>query len=215
MAIIVGDIHGNHEKARAFLNYRSEQEHIALGDYLDSFLEPAERQLETLELLMSSKAVLLWGNHDLHYLDYPQFQFAGYNLAWAGDFGQVLEKNIDRFVPSYLADGWLCTHAGVNSALVHGRSAQELDRLFCESWEEYLMDRAAGGKYRFKSIFTFDFLSVAMLVSDSIRQVHGHDEHSVPEFIKPNCVSIGCNDNGSAWIFDTETSEIKNLGEVT
>jgi hypothetical protein len=38
-----------------------------------------ERQIETLKLLISSKAVLLFGNHEVHYLDYAPFQFAGYN----------------------------------------------------------------------------------------------------------------------------------------
>ncbi|MDD2540636.1 MAG: hypothetical protein PHH28_06280 [Desulfuromonadaceae bacterium] len=30
MAIIVGDVHGNVEKVRAFLDYKPEEEHIAL-----------------------------------------------------------------------------------------------------------------------------------------------------------------------------------------
>ena len=45
MAIIVGDIHGNVEKVRVFLEYRPEVEHVALGDYVDSFTEPVDRQV--------------------------------------------------------------------------------------------------------------------------------------------------------------------------
>jgi len=37
MAIIVGDIHGDREKAQAFLAYRPDALHVALSDYLDSF----------------------------------------------------------------------------------------------------------------------------------------------------------------------------------
>jgi predicted phosphodiesterase len=52
MSIIVGDIHGDLEKAQAFLAYKPGHEHIALGDYLDSFYEPIERQIECIKLLM-------------------------------------------------------------------------------------------------------------------------------------------------------------------
>jgi hypothetical protein len=52
MAIIVGDIHGDIEKTRTFLAYRPEEEHVALGDYLDSFTERVEQQLESLHLLI-------------------------------------------------------------------------------------------------------------------------------------------------------------------
>ena len=34
MAIIVGDIHGNVEKTTRFLDYRPDQPHLALGDYV-------------------------------------------------------------------------------------------------------------------------------------------------------------------------------------
>ena len=64
MAIVVGDIHGDIEKAQAFLDYKPEELHIALGDYLDSFVEPYKQQLECLEMLMNSKAILLLGNCD-------------------------------------------------------------------------------------------------------------------------------------------------------
>ena len=77
MAIIVGDIHGDIEKAGAFLAYNPDDEHIALGDYLDSFSIRVEQQTECLNLLMESNSVLLLGNHECHYLRNPLFQFAG------------------------------------------------------------------------------------------------------------------------------------------
>lgn len=61
MAIIVGDIHGDIEKAQAFLAYRPDALHIALGDYLDSYTVPFLQQVECLNLLMDSSAVLLLG----------------------------------------------------------------------------------------------------------------------------------------------------------
>jgi hypothetical protein len=210
MAIIVGDIHGNLEKVQAFLSYKPDQEHVALGDYLDSFTEPQERQLETMQLLLDSSAVLLWGNHDLHYLRNPLFYFAGYNLDWSERFCELLENEINRFLPAYVADGWLCTHAGVHKGIVKDRSVYDLERLFCEEWSLYLQDRSRG--YRFNSIFTFDFMCEGVLAPDSIKQIFGHDELSDAAFVNPNCVSIACSQKGTIWVFDTETCEIKNIG---
>jgi hypothetical protein len=211
VAIICGDIHGNVEKVKTFLAYKPEAEHVAVGDYLDSFFEPVARQIEALQLLMSSNAVLLWGNHDLHYLQPPLFQFAGFNLDHANVFQEILEANIRRFKPAYVADGWLCTHAGVHRILAKDRTVQELERLFCEEWELYLQDISRG--YRFKSIFSFDFMCEGELAPDSIKQVFGHDELSDAAFINPNCVSIACSDPGTVWIFDTTTNKIKNIAE--
>jgi predicted phosphodiesterase len=112
MAIIVGDIHGDVAKASAFLAYEPAQEHVALGDYLDSFSESYESQIECLQLLMESNAVLLLGNHECHYLKKPLFQFAGFNYDYLRIFQDLLELNILRFKVAHAVDGWLCTHAG-------------------------------------------------------------------------------------------------------
>ena len=208
MSIITGDIHGRIDKAKAFLAYKPNDPHVALGDYLDSFSEPPERQLEVMRLLMESPAVLLFGNHELHYLSWPLFQFPGYNEPWADEFNQVLESNINRFRPSVAVNGWLCTHAGGAPWLAVENSIDELDCRFNAEWQAFLADRAGG--YRYKSIFTFDFMRSAPV--PAIRQVHGHDEHIEPGFTSPVCVSLGCNDPGTCWIFDTETNEVKDIG---
>lgn len=211
MAIVIGDVHGNMEKVKAFLAYKPEAVHVAVGDYLDSFTEPVDRQIETLQLLMSSNAVLLWGNHDLHYLKTPLFQFPGFNSDHAQEYQEILETNKNRFKAAYVVDNWLCTHSGVNRILAKDLSVYELESLFCEEWQLYLLDRGRG--YRFKSIFTFDFMVEGSLAPDSIKQVFGHDELSDAAFINPNCVSIACSDPGTVWIFDTTTNEIKNIAE--
>ncbi|KAA0894255.1 hypothetical protein [Oryzomonas rubra] len=69
MAIVIGDIHGDLPMAQAFLHYKLETEHVALGDFVDS-RDPQvtfDQKLACLDLLLGSGAELLWGNHYLAY----------------------------------------------------------------------------------------------------------------------------------------------------
>jgi hypothetical protein len=70
MAIIIGDIHGDFPMTRAYLDYKPEVEHVSLGDIVDSrdTKVTADEELASLDLLLASDAVLLWGNHVLAYL---------------------------------------------------------------------------------------------------------------------------------------------------
>lgn len=210
MAVVIGDIHGDVEKAKAFLAYKPAALHVCLGDYLDSYLEPFERQLACLHLLMYSDSVLLWGNHDVHYLRRPIFQFPGYQQEHAAIYQELLEQNIVRFKVAHVADGWLCTHAGVHSGFTAKQDdVVELADMFNSAWESYLINRKEG--YRYKTIFRFDFMAEGVLAPTNIKQVYGHNELSPAEFVNQYCVSIACNDKGVAYLFDTENTEIITL----
>lgn len=116
MAVIVGDIHSNISIVRAFLDYRPEELHIALGDLVDHrSMIPLEKEMGCLELLFSSKANFLWGNHDLAYL--PERPWRSY--GWYGElaFRDMFEEHRSRFQAAYAVDGWLVTHAGIGSEL--------------------------------------------------------------------------------------------------
>lgn len=119
MAVIIGDIHGNLNKARAFLAYKPEAEHVALGDYVDSFTESAALQIACLKLLLESDCVLLWGNHDLHYLPERPWICSGYQFEHAHLFRDMYATALQdkRLKAAYAIDGWLCTHAGVSPGM--------------------------------------------------------------------------------------------------
>ncbi len=192
MAIIVGDIHGRLEKVTTFLAYRPDQEHVAVGDYLDSFKEPIELQLLSLQTLMQSNSILLWGNHDLHYLRDPLFRYPGYQEKHSETLQTLLEENLDRFRAAYVADGWLCTHAGVHAGLVKGRSVHELERLFCDEWELYLQNRGMGyalykfaeaceGYYQFTLTRLLDHTVESVGISPT--QIFGFDRDDMERFL--------------------------------
>jgi hypothetical protein len=215
MSIIVGDIHGCVEKVMAFLSYKPEEEHVALGDYLDSYTDSFERQLECLHLLLDSKSVLLWGNHDLHYLTKPLFQYPGYQLDHAAVYQDILETNISRFKPAHVAGGWLCTHAGVHRGITDKESdITVLADMFNSAWNVYLKDRDSDGNeaaYRFKSIFKFDFMAEDSFAPTNIKQVHGHDDIGPAEFTNQSCVSLACGNREFVYLFDTEVEELIKL----
>ncbi len=216
MAIIVGDIHGDFEKTRTFLAYRPEDDHVALGDYLDSFTEPVEEQLKCLNLLIDSSAVLLLGNHDIHYLKKPLFQYPGFNSEQARVFQEILEANIERFKVAYAVDGWLCTHAGANSQYTGSlNDISVIAEAFNRSWESYLKMRFTDpqARYPYQSIFEFNhsiYVEGNQLSAD-ITQIFGHVEHKKP-IVESNYIALDTTNSGdTCWIYDTITNKLVPL----
>lgn len=147
MAIVIADIHGDIVKAKAFLEYKPDKEHVALGDYVDNIKKgiTLNDELNCLDLLLASDAVLLWGNHDIAYTPkYPwrsqsnhmltiaeDDYFAGYSDYLREQYkkhGDIFVRDVlvDRLLPhnermkaAYSVDGWLCTHAGVSPGIAN------------------------------------------------------------------------------------------------
>lgn len=167
MAIIISDLHGNLQAAQAFLKYKPDEQHVCLGDMVDS-RDPATTladELACLDLLLESDAVLLWGNHELAYLPERPWRWrTGYHLTideifyhignsrWLaqrykenGDLsaGDVLTERIhharDSFRAAYAVDGWLCTHAGVSPKLAR-RIPPEVIKTGAEAITAWLND---------------------------------------------------------------------------
>lgn len=214
MAIIVGDLHGDAEKTMAFLDYKPDELHVALGDYLDSFIEPPKQQLECLRMLMESEAVLLLGNHEVHYLKVPLFQFSGYNTEYAQTFQDILEANIQRFKVAYAVDGWLLTHAGVHQGLTAQiNNVDKLAKRFQSRFEQYLVNRSTKKENRYpeQSLFWFNYLEEAALVAKNIRQIFGHVEISQPDVQKTYIALDTTNLTNSCWLYDTKECELVQL----
>ncbi len=225
MAIIVGDIHGCVEKVRAFLAYKPEEQHIALGDYLDSFHESQERQLEALQLLLESDSILLWGNHDFNYHRTPPCFSTGYQFGLEEPYQQLIENHQDRFKAAYAVDGWLLTHAGVAQWLamdvtdvyvladmLNERLAEWLANP-CETIEGiFAIGKARGGsgKYNSGGIFWFDFKREGDRLA-KIKQIFGHTETIKPVVTDSYVALDTTNDKQFCWLFDTSINELVQL----
>jgi len=226
MAIICGDIHGNVEKVQAFLAYRPDQEHIALGDYLDSFYEPQGRQLQALQLLLDSKAVLLFGNHDLHYLKIPPFICTGFQHNKEKPLQEIIEANKHRFLAAIAVDGWLLTHAGCHIRLAKHKTdvvaiADRLKKKMAEYLEKpseptsqgiFAIGGGRGGECRNGGIFWHDFKRETGLAP--VPQIFGHTETPKP-VVTDNYVALDTtNTKSEYWLYDTATSELVCLREI-
>ena len=224
MAIVVGDIHGNVEKVKAFLAYRPDQLHVALGDYCDSFFEPVERQLECLRLLLESDAVLLWGNHDLHYLDKSPFVCSNYQQEHAGELRKMIEANKHRFKAAWAVDGWLCTHGGVSVWMAEGED--DPDRLAQRLNQEMDMFLARPGRRRQGlftigmwrggnclqggGIFWFDTLYETCYLATQLRQITGHTKQEAS--CNPHLVTLETSDvDHFCWLYDTAAAELVSV----
>ena len=141
MSIIIGDIHGDNDKTNAFLGYKPQIEHIFLGDLVDSRKQGVtlRDELDCLELIFSSEAVILWGNHDLSYIIEEPWGDFGKHLLTSDEYpfyagqseylakmyeenGNLVARDVladryqyqrKRMKAAYSVDGWLLTHAGV------------------------------------------------------------------------------------------------------
>lgn len=195
--LILGDIHGNFEKARAFLKFKPEEEHCFVGDYVDSFEESDEDILRTLKLCIESDAILLLGNHDLHYFKEPPFMCSGRRGWMAKGLEDIFEAFVaeGRFKPAIYIDGFLVTHGGISEGL--GNSLQtkcrtKLIEKINSEWKSYLETRflrkpnmprvqskifnigvARGGRDSFSGIFWADYRSDKLF---GVPQVFGHSK---------------------------------------
>ena len=221
MAIIIGDVHGHVEKVRAFLEYKPEEEHIALGDYVDSFYEPQGRQLLALQLLLDSKTVMLWGNHDLHYL-FPIAPFisTGFQSGKEDAYFDVITAHKDRFLAAYAVDGWLLTHAGCHIRLAkHKTDAVQIAGMLNKKMTEYLAHPSVrpegifaiglgrGGNNRIGGIFWYDFKRETGLAP--VKQIFGHTETKEGPVVTENYICLDTTNNKSTcWFYDTAVNEL-------
>jgi predicted phosphodiesterase len=232
MALVLGDIHGRLKKAEAFLNYKPEEEHIFVGDYCDSFSLPDIDIINTLKLVIESKAKLLLGNHDVHYLTDAPFKCTGYRSGIASGINEIIESFFERFIPVALADEFVITHGGISIGLgielINNTNPESVVKRIEVEWAGWVhnrkqmihnrsshpsaifnIGRARGGSHKFSGIFWADYRDEEYY---GIPQVFGHSKTDLHDIIQisPGHWAIGC-DNNRLICFNTKTKEVEDF----
>lgn len=116
--LVVGDIHGNYAKAKSFLEYKPDEEHLFVGDYTDSYHATNDQINETMKLIFESNAICLSGNHDNQYYTNSSVKMrcTGFRPE-AYSFVHLVETNKHRIKAAVVRDGYIITHGGVTKAL--------------------------------------------------------------------------------------------------
>lgn len=118
--IAIGDIHGR-SIWKEITAKNDFDKVIFIGDYFDSFDIPAREQMDNfLDMIAFKKAnmdkvILLFGNHDYHYLRGVEERYSGYQNIHSVDIGEMLHGAIDNNLIKmcHIEDKFLFTHAGV------------------------------------------------------------------------------------------------------
>ena len=119
--VTIGDTHGI-----AVLKIVSEiiadhDKFIFSGDYVDSFgidnVTMKKNLLDIIELKKKypDKIVLLWGNHDIHYLLGNEYYCSDCRPAMRYDYFEIFHSNEELFQFSLQIKDYLWTHAGLNA----------------------------------------------------------------------------------------------------
>lgn len=125
--IVIGDLHGRNiwqdivNKEKSLPRKDKVDQIIFMGDYFDSFDVPYEEQMKNFadiiafKKLYKEKVILLFGNHEFHYMWYAKEKYSGYQELHAIDIQQVLRNAVKEgwLQMAYQHEQYLFTHAGV------------------------------------------------------------------------------------------------------
>jgi hypothetical protein len=121
--LAIGDLHG--KDCWKEINLTHYDRVIFIGDYVDSptiedkTIVANLKEIIELKVKLSEKVVLLLGNHDIQYMDYPNYQCSGFNWRIKDELATVFQSNRHLFQVAYQSSNWLFTHAGVTNTFFH------------------------------------------------------------------------------------------------
>lgn len=231
MALCVGDIHGNMQKAKMFLDYKPEEQHIFVGDFADSYHASDKDIIDTLQYVLDYDCIILAGNHDIQYFrnSTTSLKCTGYRNSYAYILEQIIEKNKDLFQATYIADDYLVSHGGIVKALTKYTDFNTIEDIndWCneefDKWKNspvvqttlspiFNIGSARGGWDSYSGIF---WASIGYDKFDKrFNQVVGHTRHNQPLILdngkKYNTRHIGI-DTDFFYCYNTKTHNVEDF----
>lgn len=225
--LVCGDIHGNLAKALAFIEYKPEERHCFVGDYVDSFKATDDEIVDTLKAVFQSNAVLLSGNHDNAYFrNAGNFTFcSGIRWATRDTFVKIIEENKDKLKACHYEDGYIITHGGIDKYF--GEAFDDAEQLvdYCNKefekyknsvlpWEEappiFYVGSCRGGRHPYSGVF---WASMGYEQFDNrFNVVCGHTHRKEPlKYIQENGTRHVCVDFPQFKCYNTKTHAFEDF----
>jgi hypothetical protein len=118
--VSIGDTHGAAAADAVLAIIETHDKFIFAGDYVDSFefdnSTVIKNLLDIIDLKIKypDKIILLWGNHDVHYLLGDHYS-SGHRPEMHKDLNRIFLSHERLFRMSFQINDFLWTHAGINS----------------------------------------------------------------------------------------------------
>jgi hypothetical protein len=174
---------------------------------------------------------MLWGNHDIHYLQPPPWWCTGFQWKKEKPLQEIIEANKYRFKAAYAVDGWLCTHAGVHIRVARPKRcdgdivklAEKLNadmlkflknpvtyqgpNYITPSPTIFNIGKGRQGGSNYAGIFWYDYKREPGLAP--IKQIFGHTETKEGPVMTENYIALDTTNNKSTcWFYDTAVNEL-------
>lgn len=151
--VAIGDTHGKADWK--MLTDTRFDKLVFIGDYFDSFHLDATAQINNFLDIVAykrahpSKVVLLFGNHDFHYLPIARLRgetYSGFQDQYASRIGELIRENLTLLQMCYKEENYLFSHAGVthtwlnNAGYIDGEVDSFVNALFKTQPEKFLFN---------------------------------------------------------------------------
>jgi hypothetical protein len=175
--IVVGDIHGDISLVKRVLSYPCNI--IFVGDFLDSYTNSVEDQVDSLRLVLSAcaseggRVQALMGNHEVSYT-HPYMRCSGFNLT---TYQHVIHLKglMERYLKPYIRHkGFFISHAGISQKLLDCESLSQKEYL--EKGDFYQIGRSRGGYAACGGLFWCDWWQEFEPV-EGLKQIVGHSNY--------------------------------------
>lgn len=119
--IVLGDTHGRDSWKEVVINEKFDKV-VFVGDYFDTHdnISPSQQKENFKDIIAYKKAniekvILLFGNHDFHYLENILDRYSGYQSGEAMNIGELLHSAIDGNLLQmcFVWEDMIITHAGI------------------------------------------------------------------------------------------------------
>jgi predicted phosphodiesterase len=126
--ISIGDTHGRLQWKTIVAKEHDADLYVFIGDYFDTRNRgySGNRQIENFKDILEFKkanpdrVILLFGNHDFHYIKNIGEDYSGYQAGYALEIGELVEHAINKDLVQmcYMHDKYFFSHAGLTKTWV-------------------------------------------------------------------------------------------------